>query len=87
MDGEYAYKVDEDKLTFTNGINSDNSGGSYDVYVGQYESIDALPNDIKQAILQIATNLYENRNGGDKKNEIFTKDINATLNKYIVRGC
>ena len=87
VDGDNAYKVLDDTLTFDNTPQGDNSG-EFDVYVGQYGSIDDLPNDLKQAILQIATNLYENRNGGDgKKNEIYTADINTTLSKYVVRGC
>ena len=87
VDGDNAYKVLDDTLTFDNTPQGDN-GGEYDVYVGQYESIDALPNDLKQALLQIATNLYENRNGGDgKKNEIYGDDIKNTLSKYVMRGC
>ena len=83
--GENAYEVDGNAIVFTNGVNSDNDGGEIDVYVGQYESIDALPNDLKGAVLQVATNLYENRNDGKK--EIYTADIKNTLSKYIVRGC
>ena len=87
IQGDNAYKVVDDTITFDNAPESDNSGGTYDVYVGQYPSIDSLPNDLKQVILQIATNIYENRNGGDKKNDIYTADIKNTLSRYVVRGC
>ena len=83
--GENDYEVRDNTIYFTNGVNSDNDGGEFDVYVGQYESIDSLPNDLKGAVLQIATNLYENRNDGKK--DIFTPDIKNTLSKYVARGC
>ena len=87
MDGDNEYKLINDTLSFENTPQGDYNG-EYDVYVGQYPSIDALPNDLKQAILQIATNLFENRNGGDgKRNDIYTADIKNTLSRYIVRGC